>query len=79
MGYLLDRYRPELYYMRGPGPKWLEKHAGHSGRDAVPHDTGRKAARLIRIIGLRLRRRLSTGWRMQPKGVSYAIFKAGVS
>jgi hypothetical protein len=20
-------YRPELYYMRGPGPKWREKHA----------------------------------------------------
>jgi hypothetical protein len=22
-----DHYRPELYYMRGPGPKWREKHA----------------------------------------------------
>jgi hypothetical protein len=21
-------YRPEAYYMRGPGPKWREKHAG---------------------------------------------------
>jgi hypothetical protein len=21
-----DHYRPEKYYMRGPGPKWLEKH-----------------------------------------------------
>jgi hypothetical protein len=20
-------YRPELHYMRGPGPKWHEKHA----------------------------------------------------
>jgi hypothetical protein len=20
-------YRPEKYYMRGPGPKWREKHA----------------------------------------------------
>jgi hypothetical protein len=20
------RYRPELHYMRGPGPKWFEKH-----------------------------------------------------
>jgi hypothetical protein len=20
------RYRPELYYMRGPGPNWFEKH-----------------------------------------------------
>ena len=24
---LADPYRPELYYMRGPGPKWREKHS----------------------------------------------------
>jgi len=24
---LFDQYRPELYYMSGPGPKWREKHA----------------------------------------------------
>jgi hypothetical protein len=24
---LLESYRPELHYMRGPGPKWREKHA----------------------------------------------------
>ncbi|MEX0752958.1 MAG: hypothetical protein WD073_08535 [Xanthobacteraceae bacterium] len=23
---LRDPYRPELHYMRGPGPKWREKH-----------------------------------------------------
>ena len=23
---LFDTYRPELHYMRGPGPKWREKH-----------------------------------------------------
>ena len=22
-----DPYRPELHYMRGPGPKWLAKHS----------------------------------------------------
>jgi hypothetical protein len=21
-----DNYRPEMHYMRGPGPKWREKH-----------------------------------------------------
>jgi hypothetical protein len=26
-------YRPEKYYMRGPGPKWREKHA-HGGSHA---------------------------------------------
>jgi hypothetical protein len=24
---LADNYRPELHYMRGPGPRWREKHA----------------------------------------------------
>jgi hypothetical protein len=23
---ILDPYRPELHYMRGPGPKWHAKH-----------------------------------------------------
>jgi hypothetical protein len=23
-------YRPELHYMRGPGPKWHAKHHGHN-------------------------------------------------
>ena len=24
---LFDPYRPELHYMRGPGPRWRAKHA----------------------------------------------------
>ncbi len=24
---LTDPYRPERHYMRGPGPRWREKHA----------------------------------------------------
>jgi hypothetical protein len=28
---LFDPYRPELHYMRGPGPKWREKHARGAG------------------------------------------------
>ena len=27
MGRLLESYRPELHYMRGPGPKWHAKHS----------------------------------------------------
>jgi hypothetical protein len=26
---LFDTYRPELHYMRGPGPKWHAKHQNH--------------------------------------------------
>jgi hypothetical protein len=29
----LDTYRPELHYMRGPGPKWREKHGAHKRLD----------------------------------------------
>jgi hypothetical protein len=28
IGRALDGYRPEMYYMRGPGPKWHAKHSG---------------------------------------------------
>ena len=28
---LFDPYRPELHYMRGPGPKWREKHGCSAG------------------------------------------------
>ena len=27
---MVDPYRPELHYMRGPGPKWHAKHQGRS-------------------------------------------------
>lgn len=37
---LSDPYRPELHYMRGPGPKWREKHgqafSPALGRDGAP-------------------------------------------
>ena len=28
IGQAFDGYRPELYYMRGPGPKWRAKQSG---------------------------------------------------
>jgi hypothetical protein len=34
---LLDPYRPELHYMRGPGPKW---HAKHRPLVHLPADPG---------------------------------------
>jgi|HubBroStandDraft_6_1064221.scaffolds.fasta_scaffold238209_1 hypothetical protein len=27
---IFDPYRPELHYMRGPGPAWRAKHAGET-------------------------------------------------
>jgi hypothetical protein len=29
---LTDPYRPEAHYMRGPGPKWQQKHAASTNR-----------------------------------------------
>jgi len=28
---MFDPYRPELHYMRGPGPKWRAKHGQTAG------------------------------------------------
>ena len=33
---LFDPYRPELHYMRGPGPKWHEKHDPAPATAAIP-------------------------------------------
>ena len=33
-------YRPELHYMRGPGPKWREKHPSELDRDKSRPITG---------------------------------------
>lgn len=32
-----DPYRPELHYMRGPGPKWRNKHAAAEAAPAPTH------------------------------------------
>ena len=33
---IFDSYHPELHYMRGPGPKWHEKHAHAASVLSVP-------------------------------------------
>ena len=37
---LSDHYRPELHYMRGPGPKWREKHAQEAPESVSPDFEG---------------------------------------
>nr|WP_229173558.1 hypothetical protein [Bradyrhizobium ivorense] len=34
-----DSYRPELHYMRGPGPKWRAKHQPPEGASATRRTT----------------------------------------
>jgi hypothetical protein len=33
---IVDPYRPELHYMRGPGPRWREKHREAGRRRTEP-------------------------------------------
>jgi hypothetical protein len=40
---LFDPYRPELHYMRGPGPKWREKHV-HAAVDPTGSELAQAAA-----------------------------------
>jgi hypothetical protein len=35
--WIFDPYRPELHYMRGPGPKWREKHSDGGSRRPMSH------------------------------------------
>jgi hypothetical protein len=32
---LFDPYRPELHYMRGPGPKWHERRAANTPKTTL--------------------------------------------
>ena len=42
---LFDPYRPELHYMRGPGPKWRAKHLPQEPQvEAVPAAIAEAAA-----------------------------------
>ena len=43
---LFDPYRPELHYMRGPGPKW---HAKHRPAEHDPAPAFRAMPTLIRL------------------------------
>ncbi len=38
-----DDYRPELHYMRGPGPKWREKHLSASAAKSAPSPAAAEA------------------------------------
>jgi hypothetical protein len=58
---LFEHYRPELHYMRGPGPKWLEKRGiGRTGQ--IVNDRDSNALRLVEAIARRLVSYRSRRW-----------------
>jgi hypothetical protein len=53
----IKRYYPERHYMRGPGPKWLEKYGGGVDRVDAVIDGHRTDKRLLTSFFLQLARR----------------------
>jgi len=49
---LLESYRPELHYMRGPGPRWRERHG-----TALPHGSATQPPSENPVIDRRARNR----------------------
>ena len=55
---IFDSYRPDLHYMRGPGPRWREKHAhitavlSLSRQQQICRST--RYRRLARVLKLRI-------------------------
>ena len=45
---LIKRYHPERYYMRGPGPKWIEKHCGGNEQIGPAIDDHRRHRQLLK-------------------------------
>ena len=46
---LFDTYRPELHYMRGPGPKWHAKHDAQNGGAACIDSRCRQVMFVVRF------------------------------
>jgi hypothetical protein len=44
-----DCYRPEVHFMRGPGPKWRAKHQPWLGFDAGAVQAGQAARPVARV------------------------------
>jgi hypothetical protein len=48
----LDPYRPELHYMRGPGPKWREKMLKRAAEASMSKKTPRDRQRAVLVSTL---------------------------
>jgi hypothetical protein len=60
-------YRPERHYMRGPGPKWVEKHGPIRGADEIAHHRARDASGLVKALARFVSRRAAR-WKFRSRG-----------
>jgi hypothetical protein len=68
MGKLFDHYKPELHYMRGPGPKWLAKHGRIGPTGQIAGDVDSKASKLVEAVaGRRVGCRRPRRWMLRSK------------
>ncbi len=67
--FLTDSYRPELHYMRGPGPKW---HAKHQCASVEPHLSAFDPAR-VPVTQRTLYDGLNAGVILIPQGSQPAL------
>jgi hypothetical protein len=51
---LFAEYRPERHYMRGPGPKWREKHARIECINETPLERASGASDFVKALARRL-------------------------
>jgi hypothetical protein len=62
---LFADYRPERHYMRGPGPKWLEKHGlGRAGE--IAHDRASDAS-LVKALARTLVSCRPRRWKLRSR------------
>jgi hypothetical protein len=63
---LFADYRPERHYMRGPGPKWFEKHGPIGRAGEIAHRHTRDASGMVKALA-RLVSRRPARWKLRSR------------
>jgi hypothetical protein len=63
---LFADYRPERHYMRGAGPKWLEKHGPTGRAGEIAHHRTRDPSGLVKALA-RLVSRRPARWKFRSR------------
>jgi hypothetical protein len=63
---LFADYPPERHYMRGPGPKWFEKHGPIGRAGEIAHRHTRDASGMVKALA-RLVSRRPARWKLRSR------------